>query len=145
MRVFPAFILFLFASSISHAQDVTNENKFTDSQFVVDQKNDAVEGSKVFSYVSIMPEPSVNFSEYLQENLRYPKEAIDKGIQGKVMVKFIVNEDGSLSDIHITKGIGGGWDEEAVRVIKNMPPWKPGKDKGIPVKVYYSQPFNFRL
>lgn len=107
------------------------------------QKKKKVE---VFKYVEGMPEPTFNLNEYLAENLEYPEEAMQKGIQGRVLVKFIVTEKGTLDSIHtIGPALGGGLEEEAIRVIKNMPLWKPGKQNGHPVKVYYTQPLSFKL
>ncbi len=82
---------------------------------------------------------------YLSRNLVYPVKAQEAGIQGKVIVRFIVDNEGRLSDAKVMKGIGGGCDEEALRVIRNMPKWKPAKQNGRSVKVYYSQPISFRL
>ncbi|MBS1778974.1 MAG: energy transducer TonB [Bacteroidetes bacterium] len=101
---------------------------------------------EIFKYVEGMPEPTFNLNEYLAKNLEYPEEAMQKGIQGRVLVKFIVTEKGTLDSIHtIGPVLGGGLEDEAIRVIKNMPLWKPGKQNGRPVKVYYTQPLSFKL
>jgi protein TonB len=94
-----------------------------------------------------MPEPPYNVMEYLGKNMRYPDAARENGIEGRVSVQFIVNEDGSITDVKIvgSKRLGGGCEEEAMRVISSMPKWKPGKQNGRPVKVYYTQPVSFRL
>jgi protein TonB len=91
------------------------------------------------------PSGSVDFLTYLAKNLRYPDDARENDIQGKVIVKFIVTETGDIDSVQVIKGIGGGCDEEAVRVIKNMPRWKPGTQKGKPVKVYFTQAITFNL
>ena len=83
--------------------------------------------------------------EFLKENIKYPLEALNKKIQGSVYVTFVINEDGSLSNIKILKGIGGGCDEEVLRVVKLMPNWKPGKQKGKPVMVQFNMPVKFTL
>lgn len=83
--------------------------------------------------------------EYIGQNLKYPVEARNKNIQGKVFVKFIVRKDGSTSDMSILKGIGSGCDEEVVRVISAMPKWNPGKQNGIPVNVFFTMPVSFVL
>ena len=83
--------------------------------------------------------------KYLQNNLRYPEAAIDQNIQGTVLVEFVVNEDGSVSDVTPLKELGGGCTQEASRVIKAMPKWNPGKNNGKAVKVYYKVPVTFRL
>ena len=99
----------------------------------------------VFSYVEQMPAPTFEISNYLSSNLHYPSKAKDANITGRVIVKFIVTETGAIDSVKVIKGIGAGCDEEAVRVIKNMPPWKPGKQNGKPVRVYFTQPINFTL
>jgi len=83
--------------------------------------------------------------KYLQNNLRYPEAAIDQNIQGTILVEFVVNEDGSVTDVTPLKELGGGCTQEAVRVIKSMPKWNPGKNNGKAVKVYYKVPVTFRL
>jgi TonB family protein len=82
---------------------------------------------------------------YLQQNIRYPKYAAENEIEGTVQVEFIVNEDGSIQNTKVVKGIKGGCDEEALRVVKSMPKWKPGKQDGHEIKVYYTLPITFRL
>ncbi|GAB3945486.1 M56 family metallopeptidase [Spirosoma harenae] len=84
-------------------------------------------------------------SQYLARNLRYPKEAQQNRIQGRVFVKFVVSQQGDIQDLHILKGIGSGCDEEAVRVISQMPKWKPGRQQGRAVAVQYNLPINFQL
>ena len=84
-------------------------------------------------------------SYFLQKNLRYPKLAKEVGITGTVKVNFVVERDGSVSNVEIERGIGGGCDEEAIRVIKLMPKWKPGEQRNFPVRVKYSLPIHFRL
>jgi TonB family protein len=83
--------------------------------------------------------------DYVSKNVVYPSEAQEKGISGRVFVSFIVEKDGSVSNVDVKRGIGGGCDEEAVRVIKAMPKWKPGKMKGKPVRVSYMMPITFKL
>jgi TonB family protein len=83
--------------------------------------------------------------DFVSKNVVYPKEAQEKGISGRVFVSFIVEKDGSVNEVEVKKGIGGGCDDEAVRVIKAMPKWKPGKMKGKPVRVSYMMPITFRL
>ncbi len=83
--------------------------------------------------------------KYVADNIKYPEEAKDKNIAGRVFVSFIVEKDGSIGEVKVMRGIGGGCDEEAVRVIKGMPKWTPGKVKGEPVRVSYMMPLNFKL
>ncbi len=83
--------------------------------------------------------------KYLQDNLKYPVRAKELGIQGKVYLSFVVEKDGSVTDVALLRGIGGGCDEEAIRAVKNMPKWIPGKQRNIPVRVRFNLPVNFKL
>ena len=83
--------------------------------------------------------------KYVAENIKYPQEAKDKNISGRVFIGFVIEKDGSVSNVKVVRGIGGGCDEEAVRVIKEMPKWKPGMQKGKPVRVSYQIPIYFKL
>lgn len=82
---------------------------------------------------------------FLSKSLNYPRSAASAGISGRVFVSFVVNTDGSLTDIHVLKGIGFGCDEEAIRVIQKMPNWRPGKQSGRAVRVKYNLPIVFTL
>lgn len=82
---------------------------------------------------------------FLQQNIKYPEEAKELGIQGKVFVTFVVEVDGSITAVQVLRGIGGGCDEEAVRVVKSMPKWVPGKQRGVPVRVQFNLPIKFTL
>lgn len=82
---------------------------------------------------------------YLGKNLVYPQIAIDIGIQGRVFVGFVINEKGKPVEVNILRGIGGGCDEEALRVVQNMPDWRPGYQNGIAVRVQYSLGILFTL
>jgi len=82
---------------------------------------------------------------YLRENISYPKAAKENGITGKVFIIFVVEKDGSLSNIVLERGIGRGCDEEAMRVVQNMPLWNPGLQNGMPARVQITLPINFQL
>jgi periplasmic protein TonB len=82
---------------------------------------------------------------FLQENLRYPTMAREAGIQGTVFVTFVVERDGSVTDVRVLRGIGGGLDEEAVRVVRMMPRWNPGRQRGQAVRVQFNMPIRFVL
>lgn len=99
----------------------------------------------IHPYVEQQPEPEYDLVAYLQKNLQYPDEAKQNTTQGRVILRFVVNEDGSISDIMLVRGIGSGCDEEAIRVVSSMPKWRPGKQNGTPVKVYFTQPISFKL
>lgn len=85
--------------------------------------------------------------KYIADHIRYPRKAIRKGIEGTVKLKFVVNVKGDIENIQVisTKKLGYGCEEEAIRVIENMPRWKPGKQNGTLVPVYFSIPINFKL
>ncbi len=107
-----------------------------------------VEVAPVFTIVEEMPAFNGGETElykYLHDNTKYPEEAKELGIQGRVFVTFVVETDGSITDIKVVRGIGGGCDEEAVRVVKSMPRWTPGKQRGVPVRVQFNLPIKFTL
>ena len=83
--------------------------------------------------------------KFLQDNIKYPQMARESGIQGTVYVTFVVERNGNVTDVKILRGIGGGCDEEAVRVVQNMPKWAPGKQRGKPVRVQFNMPIKFTL
>lgn len=108
----------------------------------------APENDSIYQIVEVMPEfpgGTEKFMEYLSGNIKYPEEAKEKGISGRVFIQFVVEKDGSVSNVKVAKGIGKECDDEAVRVVKAMPKWKPGLMKGKPVRVNYMLPVNFKL
>ncbi len=84
-------------------------------------------------------------SAYMSEHLKYPKEALKMRVEGRVFMQFVVEKDGSVSNAEVIRGIGYGCDEEALRVLRAMPAWKPGQQGGMPVRVRYSLPIRFKL
>ena len=105
--------------------------------------------TKIHDAVEEMPEfngGQLAMMEFLMNNMKYPQAAVKAKQQGKAIVGFVVRKDGTVSDVHITKSAGHAvLDEEAIRVVKAMPAWKPGKQKGEPVNVKYSVPITFKL
>ena len=103
----------------------------------------------VFVIVESMPEfpgGQQALFKYLSENVKYPVIAQENGIQGRVICQFVVNKDGSIVDVEVVRSGGDpSLDKEAIRVIKSMPKWKPGKQRGKPVRVKYTVPVNFKL
>ncbi len=83
--------------------------------------------------------------EFIGNNVVYPQEAIDAGVEGRVFVEFYIERDGTVCDAKVLRGIGYGCDEEALRVIGLMPKWSPGKQRGKAVRVRYTLPINFKL
>ena len=106
------------------------------------------EETKVFDVVEQMPSfpggPSALF-EYLSKNIKYPVVAEENGVQGRVIVTFVVEKDGSITDVRVVKSVDPSLDKEAQRVVKSMPRWIPGKQNGSAVRVKYTVPVTFRL
>ncbi|HAS46643.1 MAG TPA: energy transducer TonB [Microscillaceae bacterium] len=103
---------------------------------------------KIFliSETQAMPKGGISaFYKYIGENLDYPAQARRMSIEGTVVLQFIVEKDGSLTDFKVLKSVGGGCDEEAIRVLKKSPKWSPGKQRGVPVRVRRSIPIRFTL
>jgi protein TonB len=112
-----------------------------EDQQIVEEK---MEPFLVVEQMPDFPGGELELYKFLEENIKYPPMARESGISGKV-IKFVVNKDGKISDIALLRGIGGGCDEEALRVVKKMPLWKPGKQNGVPVPVWFTLPINFIL
>jgi protein TonB len=124
-------------------EEVQVEEKEVKTQ-VIEQKVEA----EVFLIVEeppTFPGGDQALYKWLGENLKYPEEAKELGIQGRVFVSFVVEPDGSTSNVVVKRGIGGGCDEEAVRIVKAMPKWAPGKQRGQPVRVQFNLPIKFTL
>ena len=104
--------------------------------------------NEIFTNVEVLPTfPGglEQFGKFLGKNLRYPPIARENGIQGRVFCTFVVEKDGSLTDIKVARGIGGGCDEEAIRVLRSSPKWNPGVQNGRNVRVSYTVPIFFQL
>jgi protein TonB len=91
------------------------------------------------------PGGTAEMYKYLSKNIKYPSAASRANVSGRVFMSFVVNTDGSIQDVSVLKGLGFGCDEEAIRVVKAMPKWKPGKQSGRAVRVKYNLPINFQL
>ncbi len=112
------------------------------------EEEEEVEEDVIFTVVEDQPEfPGGEEARqrFLEENLRYPTMAREAGIQGTVFVTFVVETDGSVTDVRVLRGIGGGCDQEAIRVVEMMPRWEPGRQRGQPVRVQFNMPIRFRL
>ena len=107
------------------------------------KKNDML-----FNVVEVMPQypgGQIAMMKYIMENMKYPKQAMKEGIQGRVAVSFIVEKDGSISDVKPILSVHPLLNKEAVRVVKSMPKWTPGKQNGKPVRVRFNLPIMFKL
>ena len=132
-KVYLSILIVLMALNI-YAQKDSSQGLSTDQQ--------------VFNFVEQSPEfpgGEQALIQFLQQNITYPDMERDSDIQGKVLVRFVVLEDGSVSNVVVVKSVSPGLDNEAVRVVKLLPKFKPGYQQGKPVKVYYNLPIVFKL
>ena len=112
------------------------------------RKDVTEEANVVYQTVEQMPEFPGGIEEmtkFLQKNLVYPPSAQENGISGKVYIQFVVDKSGKISNVKVMRSLGGGCDEEAVRVVRKMPPWTSGKQNGKAVSVWFTLPINFML
>jgi protein TonB len=126
--------------------DEANGKDIADLKQVVTQA--APEPEKVFDMVEQMPTfpgGQTELMAYLGKNIKYPTIAQENGTQGRVIIQFVVERDGSISDVHVARGVDPYLDKEAVRVVKSMPKWLPGKQNGKAVRVKFTVPVMFRL
>jgi protein TonB len=150
-------------------QQITTILNIVDDKIVIDNDleidADADDNSQEYSYVETVEEKEVVEAEiftvveenpmfpggdearmkFLRDNIKYPQMARESGIQGTVYVTFVVEANGTITNIKILRGIGGGCDEEALRVVRQMPKWQPGKQRGKSVRVQFNMPIRFVL
>ena len=142
-------LIFIFSCS-SNSDDLADPIPETEVQAVEGDISDAKVTDEVFFVVEEMPEfqgdnTGAKFRQYIGNNLKYPDVAIENGISGKVFIEFVIDKDGSMTDVAIKRGVDPILDKEAIRVIKSSPNWKPGKQRGQNVRVQYTFPINFAL
>lgn len=101
--------------------------------------------NKVFTVAEQMPSFKGNVNQWLAQNLTYPAVAAENGIEGRVIVKFVVEKDGRVSDVQVVRSVDPALDREAVNTIKRMPKWNPGMNNGQPARVWFTLPVNFKL
>ena len=126
--------------------EITEETVIED--IVFEEAPEEEVADEIFDIVEDQPAPPGGmgaFYKFIGSSMKYPNQARRMGIEGRVFVQFVVDKDGQLTDIKAVKGIGAGCDEEAVRVLKSAPKWKPGKQRGRPVKVRMILPITFKL
>ena len=133
-------------STIEASDDITAavEVKYT----AVEVEEEEVEEQQIFQVVEEMPEFPGGMGEcmkFLGKNIKYPQISQENGVQGRVIVQFVVNQDGSIVDPVVVRGVDPYLDKEALRVISMMPKWKPGKQRGKAVRVKFTVPVMFRL
>jgi protein TonB len=125
-----------------------DQNEVIEEYVAPEIEEEEIQEAEIFTIVEEMPEfpgGTQKLADYLAKNIKYPQMARESGIQGRVFISFVVETDGSVSNVNVMRSLGGGCDEEAVRVVKSMPKWKPGKQRGKPVRVSYILPVNFKL
>ena len=114
----------------------------------IDNKKPKEENVKIFDIVEQMPEfpgGQAALLKWTANNIRYPTIAEENGIQGVVVCTFVIERDGSITDVQVARSIDPSLDKEAMRVLRKMPKWKPGMMKGLPVRVLYTVPVTFKL
>lgn len=116
-----------------------------EEQAPINLNGDDEEALKIVEELPEYPGGMVEFMKWLTKTLKYPDEALRRHTEGKVMVSFIVNKDGSLNDIKVVKSAGKLLDDEAMRVMHLMPKWQPGKDKGKPCRTMVAIPIVFEI
>lgn len=113
------------------------------------EEEETVDEQEIFLVVEDMPtfqgQEKDAFRVYIQQNLRYPVIAQENGISGRVYVSFVVDRDGSITNVQVVRGVDPSLDREAVRVVKSSPKWTPGKQRGRPVRVSFTFPIVFQL
>ena len=114
----------------------------------VEEEEEEESAQQIFTVVEKQPEfpgGTAELFKYLSKAIKYPVIAQENGIQGRVVCSFVVNRDGSIVDIQVMRGVDPSLDKEAIRVISEMPKWKPGEQRGKPVRVRFILPVQFRL
>lgn len=151
LATLPVLALLLIVNARASAQQVkkTDETVYEFStKDITTIKIKKVDNDSIYQIVEVMPEfpgGTEKLMEYLSGNIKYPEEAKEKGVSGRVFLSFVIEKDGAVSNVKVAKGIGKECDDEAVRVVKAMPKWKPGLMKGKPVRVGYMLPIFFKM
>lgn len=125
-----------------------DEETIIDDAPIIDETEDLEAEEKIFVFLEDQPEyPGGDEAriKFIANNIEYPEIAKESGVQGTVYLTFVVEKDGSISNVRVLRGIGAGCDEEAIRVVKNMPNWKPGKQRGRSVRAQFNMPIKFIL
>ena len=128
--------------------EVDQDEVIEEYEFVPEIEEEEIVEAEIFKVVEEMPEfpgGAAKMMEFIQKNIKYPMMARESDIQGRVFVNFVVEPDGSISNVTVMRGIGGGCDEEALRVVQSMPNWKPGKQRGSAVRCSFTVPIIFKL
>ena len=130
---------------IQDAEDDSENQEVPDVTDFGDYEGEDTGEAQIFQVVEDMPAFPGNVTKWISKNVKYPVLAMENGIQGKVFVQFVIEKDGSITDVKVSRRVDASLDKEAVRVVKAMPKWKPGKQRGKPVRVSYTLPIFFQL
>ena len=130
---------------IQDAEDDSENQEVPDVTDFGDYEGEDTGEAQIFQVVEDMPAFPGNVTKWISKNVKYPVLAMENGIQGKVFVQFVIEKDGSITDVKVSRGVDASLDKEAVRVVKAMSKWKPGKQRGKPVRVSYTLPIFFQL
>lgn len=134
------------SDDVDRHQTVAAQVKVEPTPVVVEEKpKPKDEPEKVFEAVEQPAQFKGNVNKWLSSHINYPADAADAGTQGRVVVRFIVERDGSISGVSVLQGVDRSLDREAIRVVKSMPKWQPGKNNGVAVRSYFTLPIVFRL
>ncbi|MCQ2326506.1 MAG: energy transducer TonB [Bacteroidales bacterium] len=139
-----SIVVLLVCSCAHNKKSVANKNK-QDSVVI---NNDTTDDDVTFVVLEEYPEFPGGMEalmDFLSKNIKYPEAAKEQGIEGRVFVTFVVEKNGSVNNVKVVRDIGGGCGEEAARVVKMMPKWKPGKQNGKVVRTQFNLPIKFSL
>jgi TonB family protein len=143
------FLVFTTNAQVSQLNGISNKVAIDSSEGTSNPTSGGSDTTNVvYEVVEIQPSPPggmAGWNKYLMENLRYPTNAQRKGIEGTVIVAFVVNTDGTTTDIQILRSVGGGCDEEVIRIVQGSPKWTPGMQRGTPVRTRMRLPLRFML
>ena len=117
-------------------------NEIIDIEKGVEEKGEIYSGVEIQPY---FPGGDAELMKFIRDNLRYPTIAAENGVEGRVTVRFVVAKNGEITNVEVLRGLDPSCDKEAIRVVKSMPKWIPGKQNGAAVNVYYTLPITFRL
>ena len=126
--------------------EIDEEEVIEEIETVVEIEEESTD--EIFTIVetkAVYPGGSANFYKYISKNLKYPDAALRMGIEGRVFVQFVIEKDGSITDVRTIKGIGAGCDQEAVRIVSNSPRWESARQRGNPVRSRIVIPLIFTL
>lgn len=140
-------LMLLFSLNISLAMAQSNEYTIIKSDTISETTNDA-QSEKVYDVVEMPPSfpgGMAALQSYIRNNIKYPVAAKKNGIEGRVVIEFVVEKDGTLSNVKAFRSADPSLDQEAIRLVESMPKWNPGKSNGEPVNVRYTIPVTFRL